>query len=211
MKVLGLVASGRKDGNTNTLVEQILNGAKSKGHETKKVFLTDLKILPVSDCAVCRAAKRCTSQDDFIPLAEEMLESDCVVFGSPLYWYGPSAQMKAFIDRWNCFMILDDARFRAKMKGKRCVLAVPHQSDSLLEPEPLFAIMQKTFDYMEMAYVGSIQTTARGRHDSRRNEATMKYAFELGTRLFEIEDIKKATGSVSFNFGKLATESEPKT
>ena len=70
MKVIGLVGSGRKDGNTNTLVERILEGAKANGHETNKAFLADLRISPIGDCTACRKAGRCSIEDDFDALMD---------------------------------------------------------------------------------------------------------------------------------------------
>ena len=78
MKVLGLIGSGRKDGNTNTLADKILEGAKMSGHETNKLFLADLKISPIGDCIACQKAGRCNIEDDFDALMEKVLESDCV-------------------------------------------------------------------------------------------------------------------------------------
>ena len=206
MKVLGLVGSGRKDGNTNTLVDKILEGAKTNGYETNKVFLADLKISPIGDCTACRKAGRCNIEDDFDALMEKVLESDCVIFGIPLYWFGPSAQMKAFIDRWVCRMVLDEEGFRAKMRGKKCVLAVPHQDERLSGAEHLFAIMEKTFEFMEMAYLGKIQTVAWRRWEAGQDEIALKHAFDLGARLAEMEAGKNAPGSVAVNCSKLAQE-----
>jgi len=206
MKVIGLVGSGRKDGNTNTLVDKILEGARTKGHQSHKVFLADLVISPIGDCSACRRAGRCRIEDDFDTLMDKVLESDCVIFGTPLYWYGPSAQMKAFLDRWVCRMIFDEEGFRTKMRGKKCLLAVPHQAEHLSGAEHLLAMMEKTFDFIEMAYLGKIQTSAWRRWETGKDVAALKYAFELGARLTEIEDIKKATGSLTINFGKILPE-----
>jgi multimeric flavodoxin WrbA len=207
MKVIGLVGSNRKDGNTNTLVERILEGARSKAQETEKVFFADLSISPIGDCSACRKAGSCRIDDDFNALMDKVLESDCVIFGTPLYWYGPSSQMKAFMDRWVCRMHFDEEAFRARMKGKKCVLAVPHQDTQLSGAEHLLAIMEKTFAFMEMAYLGKIQTVAWRRWEAGKDDEALKYAFELGVRLVEMEDFEKATGSVTFNFSKTPSES----
>lgn len=53
MKVLGLVGSPRKEGNTDLLVSAILNGAAASGHETEKVYLYDFDIAPCLDCKAC--------------------------------------------------------------------------------------------------------------------------------------------------------------
>jgi len=206
MKVLGLVGSGRKDGNTNTLVEKMLEGGRSKGLETKKVFLADLHIEPIGDCVACRRAGKCSKQDEFDSLMDEVLDSDCVIFGTPVYWYGPSAQMKAFIDRWVCRMHFDEEGFRAKMKGKKCVLAVPHQDEKLSGAKYLLGMMEQTFEFMDMALVGKIQTTAWRRREVSQDEVAQRHAFELGARLAEVEAIKEASGSVTFNFSKRLIE-----
>jgi multimeric flavodoxin WrbA len=207
MKVLGLVGSGRKDGNTNTLVERILEGARSKKLETKKVFLADLNVEPIGDCVACRRAGKCSKRDDFDSLMDAVLDSDCVIFGTPMYWYGPSAQMKAFIDRWVCRMHFDEAGFRARMKGKKCVLVVPHQDEKLTGANYVLGIMERTFEYMDMALVAKMQTTAWRRQDVSRDEAALRHAFELGAKLTEMEAFKKASGSVTFNFSKSQSES----
>jgi len=200
MNVIGLVGSNRKDGNTNTLVEQILEGARSGRHETEKLHLADYTISPIGDCGACRRAGSCSIRDDFDTVMDLVLDSDCVIFGTPLYFYGPSAQMKAFMDRWVCRMATDEQDFRDRMKGKKCLLAVPHQDTRLTGPEHLFGVMEKTFEFMEMAYLGRIQTVAWRRFESGQDETALKYAFELGARLSEMEDFTQATGSVMFNF-----------
>ena len=207
MKVLGLVGSSRKDGNTNSLVDKVLEGAQASGDQTSKVFLADLKISPIGDCSACRKAGRCTIEDDFDALMDRVLDSDCVIFGTPVYWFGPSGQMKCFIDRWACRMTFDDEAFRAGMKGKKCVLVVPHEDEKLSVAEHLFAMMEKSFEFIDMAYVGKIQTQALRRWEASKDEAALKHAFELGARLAQMEDVKKASGSVTFNFRKLAEES----
>ncbi len=148
MKVLGIVGSGRKEGNTDTLVDKILEGARSSGHDTSKVSLTDVKISPIGDCRSCREAGHCLIEDDSDALRQQMLAGDCVVFGTPLYWYGPSAQMKAFLDRWVCPMNLDKHDFLNRMRGKKCLLAVPHQDTRLSGAEHLFGTMEKTFEFL---------------------------------------------------------------
>lgn len=208
MNVIGLVGSNRKDGNTNTLVDKILEGARTEGHKTEKVFFADLKISPIGDCSACRRVGQCRIEDDFDVVMDKVLESDCVIFGTPLYWFGPSSQMKAFIDRWVCRITFDEEGFRAKMRGKKCLLAVPHQDERLSGAENLFAIMEKTFEFMEMAYLGRIQTVAWRRWEAGKDEVALKHAFELGAKLTEMVDFKKATGSVTFNFSKKSEEGQ---
>lgn len=200
MKVLGLVGSGRKDGNTNQLIEKILEGAKSTGHKTKKIHLSDMTISPIGDCTVCWKIGHCQIEDDFDSLMQEVLLNDCVIFGTPVYWLGPSAQMKTFLDRWVCKINLEGDSFRNKIRGKKCIIATPHQDEKLTGAEYLLTIIERTFEYMEMAYLGKIQTVAWRRSEVSKDETAQKYAFELGAKLSELQHIRKATGAVTFNF-----------
>jgi len=202
MRVVGLVGSNRRDGNTNTLVEKILEGARSAGHDTEKISFAGVTILPIGDCGACRRAGSCVNKDDFDSVMDRVLNSDCVVFGTPLYWYGPSAQMKAFMDRWVCRMVMDEQAFRDRMRGKKCLLAVPHQDTRLSGAEHLIAIMEKTFEFMEMAYLGRIQTVAWRRFEVGQDEVALKHAYDLGARLTGMADFKVATGSVTLNFAR---------
>ncbi len=208
MKVLGLVGSGRKDGNTNHLIETILEGARSSGHITKKIHLSEMTILPIGDCTVCWKIGYCQIEDDFNPLMQEVLFHDCVIFGTPVYWLGPSAQMKTFLDRWVCKINLEGDSFRNKMRGKKCLIATPHQDEKLTGAEYLFSIMERTFEYMEMAYLGKIQTVAWRRSEVSKDKTAQKYAFELGSRLLELQYIRRATGAVTFNFSNQTDASE---
>lgn len=201
MRVLGLVSSGRKDGNTNTLVDTILEGAKSKGHVTKKVFLADFKIHPIGDCATCREAGACVIDDDFDKVMNEALEADCIIFGTPVYWWGPSAQLKTFMDRWVCRATFDkNGSSMSKMLGKKYVLAVPHQNKQLSATRLLFAMMEDSLDFLQMVCLSKIQTVAEGRNEASNDQAALRHAFELGARMTEVESMKKPTGSVTFNF-----------
>jgi multimeric flavodoxin WrbA len=54
MKILALIGSPRKKGNTDLLVGQILEGNKAKGHTTEKLYLYDYTISLCVDCRSCK-------------------------------------------------------------------------------------------------------------------------------------------------------------
>ena len=124
MRVLGVVGSPRKNGNTEILVDEVLRGAKDAGATVEKIFLNELKILPCqSTCSeYCKAKGNCKITDDMSSLYDKLYGSDCIVLGTPIYWWGPSAQMKAFIDRWYAF---SHPAFIKKIEGKKLVLVAP--------------------------------------------------------------------------------------
>lgn len=99
MKILVIVASAQVGGNTDCLADAFLKGACEAGHETVKIHLGQTKIAPCLGCGVCTEKGACVQKDGMAVLAKEFLECDTVVFATPLYFWGVSAQMKAVIDR----------------------------------------------------------------------------------------------------------------
>jgi NAD(P)H-dependent FMN reductase len=118
-QVLGIVGSPRRGGNTEILVDRVLLGAKEAGARTEKVLLNDLEIAPCQGCDMHEQIGQCVQQDDMQVLLEQMERSQIWVLGTPLYWWGPSAQLKAFLDRWRGFCQ------NGLFKGRRVVLAMP--------------------------------------------------------------------------------------
>ena len=107
MKILGVVGSRRKKGNTSTLTQEALKPFKMNNIETKLVFLDDYNINDCNGCEGCEETYKCVINDDMQKLYPDILESDAIILGSPAYFYNVSADIKAFIDRCYCFEIFD--------------------------------------------------------------------------------------------------------
>jgi multimeric flavodoxin WrbA len=116
--ILGIVGSPRRGANTETLVESVLAGAIENGANASKVILSELNISPCKACNKCQREGNCIHDDDMAALVGLMKKSDIWVFGTPIYWWGPSAQFKVFIDRWYG---IDQRIFQ----GKLVILTIP--------------------------------------------------------------------------------------
>jgi len=99
MKVLGIAGSPRRGGNTDTLLAEMLRGAASKGAETKTIILSTLKIKPCRHCDECLKDGCCIVQDDMQMIYEELEAADRIILASPVQFMGPTAELKAMIDR----------------------------------------------------------------------------------------------------------------
>ncbi|MGD9140739.1 MAG: flavodoxin family protein [bacterium] len=122
-KVLGIVGSPRRGGNTDIMVDYALRGAGEAGAAVEKVLLNDLTIAPCEACYACDATGSCVQQDDMAALFERMDACGVWVLGTPVYWWGPSAQMKVFMDRW--FAKASNRDYRDILSGRRVVLVIP--------------------------------------------------------------------------------------
>ncbi len=106
MKILGIVGSKRKKGNTSSLVLKALESAKGDGVETDVIFLGDYSIKGCTGCEGCRDTYKCVINDDMQKIYPLLLEADGIILGSPTYFYNVTADVKAFIDRCYCFEVM---------------------------------------------------------------------------------------------------------
>ncbi|MCK5047241.1 MAG: flavodoxin family protein, partial [Candidatus Heimdallarchaeota archaeon] len=83
-RVLGIVGSPRRGGNTELLVDEVLAGAKEAGAETHKIILNDLTIGHCQGCNACSDKGQCKYKDDMQIINEEMRKSTAFVYGTPV-------------------------------------------------------------------------------------------------------------------------------
>jgi multimeric flavodoxin WrbA len=104
MRVLGIVTSPRKGGNTEIMVEEVLAVAREHGAGTEIFPVHDKDIKGCDACGACRKTGKCIIKDDMPPLYQMMQAADAIVFGSPVYFHGVTAQAKAVMDRTFCYL-----------------------------------------------------------------------------------------------------------
>lgn len=99
-KIVVLVGSVRKNGNTDLLARAFVDGAR-KNNDVEVVSVADYRVNPCIGCNTCFARENheCFQKDDMDLIYEKLLEADIIVVASPVYFYGISAQLKAVVDR----------------------------------------------------------------------------------------------------------------
>ncbi len=181
MKLLAIVGSPRKGGNTDLLMDQVVRGAQEADTEVERIFLQDLSIAPCNACDACLKTGVCTLEDDMIPLYDALYESDVWVLGTPIYFRGPSAQLKAFIDRWYAFA---HAPWDQKVRGKRVILVAPFGDDDPCSADAVIAMLSKALDYLKMDFSRQVVAMAHARGAVAQNEEALKEAYEAGRNAF---------------------------
>jgi NAD(P)H-dependent FMN reductase len=101
--VLGISGSPHRHGNTETLLDSFLDGARDAGATVEKVVLKDLTFASCKGCNACHKTGECIVQDDAIVLFEKILASDIIAVASPIYSMGITAELKSLIDRAQYF------------------------------------------------------------------------------------------------------------
>ena len=180
-KILGIMGSPRRNGNTHILVSKILEGAESEGARGDILFLNDLAIQECNGCHVCWEGKECSKDDDMNSIYPKIIESDAIVFGTPVYWYGPTALMKGFIDR---FVYFNCPENRKKIRGKPAVLAIPFEEEDPQAAALLKAFFEKSLQYLEINLIGTILVPGVSQKgEIIEKEAKLQEGYELGKKL----------------------------
>jgi len=141
-KIMFVCGSPRKKGNTNTIVKWIAKGAKEAGAELEIIDAASLNY-KTNGCTACMGCKKsdkyeCVINDDAKPLLAKIPEKDVLIFATPVYFFGPSAQLKLFLDRMYSLFKIDakTGEFIHPLKGLKMVLVATSGGprESCLEP-----------------------------------------------------------------------------
>ncbi|MBW2019857.1 MAG: NAD(P)H-dependent oxidoreductase [Deltaproteobacteria bacterium] len=99
MFVLGLQGSPRTKGNTNIFLSTFLAEAERLGAHTQHLDVACMNISPCQECGVCEEESFCPIDDDMQQIYPLLRQADIIVMATPIFFYGPTAQMKTLIDR----------------------------------------------------------------------------------------------------------------
>jgi multimeric flavodoxin WrbA len=104
IKVLAFAGSPRRGGNSETLLDWVLDAMKKVGDvEIEKVPLTEANVNPCRGCNACEVLNKCVQRDGMDILHDKIIEADCIVLAAPIFCMGICAQAKALIDRFQVF------------------------------------------------------------------------------------------------------------
>lgn len=176
-KVLGLVISSRKLGNSEVLVKEIMSNIPEEC-EREMIRLTDLELKPCKACYVCLQPKKaCPVQDDFNFVIEKIREADALIIGVPVYFLGPHGSYKMLTDR-----LVGAQNHAQATQGKPCVIVMPYGSTGWEGYSKAASLVMPKLLRMKLVDCWQIYATLPG--ESLLNDENMSYAQALGRELF---------------------------
>lgn len=98
MKIIGIVGSPRKDGNTAYLTHKVLDTLNGE-FETEMIFLKDLNINPCEGCHSCVEKGNCIINDDMQLIFKKLKRSSIILLSSPVYMGGITSRLRVFMER----------------------------------------------------------------------------------------------------------------
>lgn len=173
-KVVILVGSVRKSGNTELLAKAFAKGAM-KNNDVEIISVADIKVNPCRGCNSCflNESKKCVQADDMIAIYDKLKKADVLVVASPVYFYGISAQLKAIIDRLHTPM-------RNMFKIKKLALLLVGAATLTNMFDAIKMQYQLILNYFNLEDLGAITVSGVKNKGDIKGNIALEKAYELG-------------------------------
>ena len=174
MKIIILQGSPNRDGSTAMLAEAFAEGAEKAGHETRIIHVAAETIHPCTGCVSCGYEGPCVQKDGMENVRAALLQADMLVFATPLYYYGMTAQLKTVIDRFCAF---NSSLNRRHLKS--ALLAVAWNSSEWTF-DALEAHYKTLVRYLNLEDQGEILGYGCGTPSMTKRSGFVEKAYQLG-------------------------------
>ncbi len=184
LKVLGISASPRREGNSELLLRRALAGAEQADAAIECLRLCDYRLEGCSECYRCSSTGDCPVEDDYQPILAKMLATDRLIFATPVFFMTVSAQAKVLIDRGQCLWARQTVLHKPLFdppRDRRGILLAVGGSRGRKQFECVRQPIQSFFKYLEVDYVGSLSVNQVDEKGAilKRPDA-LEQAFRLG-------------------------------
>ena len=177
MKNIILMGSPNRNGSTGIRVESFKKGAEGAGHSVEVIDVCHADIHPCIGCITCGYEGPCVQKDDVDMIRAKLLSSDMVVFATPLYYYGMSAQLKTVVDR---FCAYNSSLNRRHLKS--ALLTVAWNADDWTF-DALEAHYQTLVRYINLKDQGKVLGYGCGTPSMTKRSQYPEAAYQLGRSL----------------------------
>ena len=179
-KVIVLEGSPKRGGNTDLMCEAFAQAAEAAGHQVKVIPVGRMRIDGCRGCRACyKAGKPCVfgDRDEWNGIAPDLLPADAIVFATPVYWFGWTAQAKAALDRMFCFLPKGE-----EFRGKKCAFlsAAADGEDVFDAPKTVF---EKSVALLGWEVIGEVCAANCGAHGKVRETDCLAQAAALAAFL----------------------------
>ena len=177
MKILVLEGSPNKKGSTHLLADCFRQGAQEAGHTVQRLDVAHAKIHPCTGCIHCGYQGPCVQKDDMETIRAAILDADMLVFATPLYYYGMSAQLKTLVDRFCAF----NSSLQSK-RMKSALLTVAWNSEDWTF-DALVSHYKTLVRYLHFQDMGMVLGYGCGTPAMTSHSFFLQEAYQLGKRL----------------------------
>ncbi len=187
MMVLGIYGSPRQGGNSDLLLDKVLEGAGSAGAEIQRVYVREMKLSGCQECGGCDKTGECVIPDEMQQIYPKLIDSEILFLSSPIFFYGLPSQAKALVDRsqamWSKRVLEKSPEQRKRYDhGLGYLIAV-----GATKGKNLFDGVQLTakyfFDALDKSYEGGLFFRAiEGKGSIREHPTALEEGYALGVK-----------------------------
>ncbi len=164
MKILVITGSPRRNGNSNTLASEFIRGASEAGHSVQRFDAGNARVHPCTGCNSCGMDGPCVFEDDFLKVREHIIDADMVVFATPMYYFGFSAQIKAVM-------------------RKKAALLMAYADAAERKARPINVHYEELLHYLGWEDAGRVIAPGVWTEGSVKGTEYPRMAYELGRRV----------------------------
>ena len=177
MNILVLEGSPNRHGSSNLLADEFIRGAREAGHTVSVIDAAHADLHPCTGCVRCGYEGPCVQKDDMETFQGQILRAEMLVFVTPLYYYGMSAQLKTLVDR---FCAINSSITRKHMKS--ALLSAAWNADGWTF-KALEAHYRTLVRYLDLDDQGTVLGKGCGTPSMTKHTRYPGEAYELGRSL----------------------------
>lgn len=182
MKVVVIFGSPHKNGTTELLADQFVNGARDAGHDVFFFRAAEETVHPCVACGYCAAHNgACAFHDCMDILNQKLLEADLVAFCSPLHYFSFSAQIKIVLSRFHA----NNARLKARQR--KAVLLAASSIREEWAMDGLRVVYHSILRYLGWIDAGQVLAVGCPDQAAARKTGFPQQAYALGRNLVVAE------------------------
>lgn len=190
MKIVCLLGSPRRNGNSAAIATRFLEAAESLGALTQTFFLNELSYRGCQGCLACKTKlEKCALKDDLTQVLEAVMEADVLVLATPVYYGDITSQLKGFIDRtYSClkpdYLTNPSPSRLAPGKGLLFITTQGHPDEAMFaDVYPRYSSFLKWYGYTDVGYIRACGLSKPG--EVREREEVMKLAEEMARKVMQ--------------------------
>ena len=169
---IAIVNGSARHGNTEAAINGFVKGIDGK-HKTEIIVADKLNISGCKGCGVCQCQNGCIAKDDTNATVDKLVNADMIVFATPVYWWGMTAQLKLVIDKCYCKGML--------LKGKKVGLITVGAAPT---GDMQYELISKQFkciaDYLNWEITFDMTFSAYGKDDLKNSSNAMEKMINIG-------------------------------
>jgi len=151
------MGSPRINGNTAEILKPFILQLEREGCDVAYITLSDKNIKPCKGCYACQQVENeygCVQTDDVAEMMDKVIDSDCVVFATPIYSWYCTAPMKALLDRHYGLNKFYGIAKGSLWEGKKIAIVATHGYDADYGANPFETGIKRLCEHSNLTYMG---------------------------------------------------------